>query len=252
MKLKLLTIFCLSLYLILSPSSTYATEILVAVTDSFATPLPELKQKFEKTSTHKLTFIIDTPDQLYTQIKAGKLFDLLLLDDPQTLQQLEQEDYVTPDSRIVYAINKLVLWSQQPYLVDSQGRILITSKFKKLAIPTTIPYSLATQQTLQKLGIWDKLKPKMVKTATLSETYQRIATQKAELGFIVLSQLTKTAEEQSPWSLWVVPTHLYVPLTQSAALLKNSQNKEAAQEFIAFLQRSIARSIIEDFGYEVP
>ncbi len=236
----------------LSPFATHATEVRVAVTDNFAPPLLELQQKFEKTSNHKLTLTIDTLDQLYTQIKAGKPFDLLLLDDPQTLQQLEQEDYIVPDSRIVYAINKLVLWSQQPYLVDSQGRILITSKFKKLAIPTTFPYSLATQQTLQKLGIWDKLKPKMVKTASLSETYQRIATQKAELGFIVLSQLAKIDEEQSPWSLWVVPTHLYDPLKQNATLLKRSQNKEAAQEFMAFLQRSIARSVIEDFGYEVP
>lgn len=240
------------LCLIFSAGLTLAAEIQIAVTDNFTKAFQELQQKFEKTTSHQLTPTFNTSEKLYLQIKEGKPFDLFLTDTLQHSQRLEQEGYVAPESHVIYAHNKLALWSLQPYLVDSQGRILMASKFKKLAISTDVPYHLATQQTLKKLGIWDKLKSKMAKATTLSDTYQLIADQKADLGFIVLSQLANLDEKQSQWSLWVVPSHLYDPLQQHAVVLKQGKNLEVAQEFIGFLQRSIARSVLEDLGYEVP
>ena len=254
MKLNVFTVVSLTFWLLLSASTVSAEEAKIAVTENFLATMQELKQKFEKSSTHKLLITTDSTAKLYNQIKKEQAFDLFLADDTDHPKLLENDGYTIPDSRIVYAIGKLTLWSRKSYLVDSQGRVLTTSKFNKLAMvsPKAGTYGIATQQILQKLNLWEKLGPKLVKSVTLSKTYEIIDHGDADLGFISLSQITKTADKRSTGSLWVVPPHFYERLEQTAVLLKRGQDNEAAKEFIAFLQRSIARSIIENFGYDTP
>lgn len=254
MKLKVFTVVSLTFGLLLLSSSVSAEEAKVAVTEDFFATMQELKQKFEKSSTHKLLITTDSTAKLYNQIKKEQAFDLFLADDTGHPKLLEENDYAVPDSRIVYAIGKLTLWSRKSYLVDSQGRVLTTTKFNKLAMvdPKSGSYGAAAQEILQKLNLWEKLGPKIVKNATLSKTYEIIDNGDADLGFISLSQITKIGDKHSPGSLWVVPPHFYERPEQNAVLLKRGQDNMAAKEFIAFLQRSIARSIIENFGYETP
>jgi len=241
-----------TVYLILYSTSLFAIDVQVAVVDSFLPALQELQNKFEKTSEHKLIITADTGDKLYAKIKAGQKFEVFLAANNQYPSLLTQQGQVVADSSIIYAVGKLVLWSRQPYLVDSQGRILMTNKFKKLALsnPKSSPYGAAAQQTLEKLGLWSKLRTKLITSNIASETVELIQNGKAELGFISLSQLAKMPNQKSQWSIWVVPPHLYTPIEHTAVLLKPAENNAAAQEFMAFLQRAIARTIIEDFGYE--
>lgn len=129
-----------------------------------------------------------------------------------------------------------------------QGEETLTSPaFAKLAIcnPAAAPYGAAAIEAMKALGIQEKMQPKLVEGATITQAFQFVETGNAELGFIALSQL----KDNDSGSRWIVPQRLYTPIKQDAVLLKTGASNEAATGFLAFLRGAEARAIIEKYGY---
>jgi molybdate transport system substrate-binding protein len=124
---------------------------------------------------------------------------------------------------------------------------LRAGSFAKLAIanPTAAPYGAAAIETLKALGLYDRLRPRIVQGNNIAQTFQFIDTGNAELGFIALSQVVANASG----SRWLVPQDLYAPIRQDAILLRKGASNPAAVAFIAFLKGPEARAIIERYGY---
>jgi molybdate transport system substrate-binding protein len=153
-------------------------------------------------------------------------------------------------TRFTYATGKLVLWSAAPGLVDAKGAVLKAGKFEKVAIadPDAAPYGVAAVQTMQKLGVYDALQPKIVKGTSITQAYQFVATGAAELGFVALSQVV----DVPGGTRWIVPEADHAPIAQQAVLLKTGQDNADAKAFLAFLKGPRAKAIIGRFGYGVP
>jgi molybdate transport system substrate-binding protein len=224
----------------------------VAVAANFFKPLTKLTQLFESKHTlYKVTLVSAASGTLYTQIKHGLPFDVFLSADTQRPHLLIQEGYAVPESLFVYVKGRLILWSKNPDLVDAQGEVLKTEQFTRLAVAPIkkAPYGAAAKQTLQNLGLWDKLWFRILQSTNLTHLYQLVDSGEAELGFLALSQL---ADKENIGSRWIVPKNICDPLEQSAVLLKKGQDNAAAKALLAFLQSAAAHPIIEEFGYEIP
>ena len=102
-------------------------------------------------------------------------------------------------------------------------------------------------QTLQKLKLYDALKPKIVIGTSITQAYQFVDTGAAELGFVALSQVIHTPGG----SRWVVPAADHAPIDQQAILLYTGKDSAAAKAFLAFLKSPAAVAIIKTYGYEV-
>ena len=237
-------------YLLIERAPTPATTR-IAVAANFLDTLQKLTQVFEETSNHKVIIAYGSSGKLYTQIKNGVPYDVFLSADIKRPKLLEQEGYTVANTFFVYAKGRLVLWSKHPDLVDTKGEVLSTDQFERLAIAPIkkAPYGAAAKQTLEKLGLWQKLWPRIVQSTNLTHLYQLIEDHNVELGFVALSQ---TVAQKSKGSQWIVPQELHAPLEQGAILLKGGQNNTAAQAFMAFLKTAKARSLIQEFGYEAP
>jgi molybdate transport system substrate-binding protein len=137
-------------------------------------------------------------------------------------------------------------------LVDSRGDVLKTGNFNKLAIPDpkNSNYGLAAQQVLISLGLWEKLQPKIVFTADLSETQQKIQSGEVDLGFVALSLLNPNKKVEG--SLWIVPKKYSQLIEQHVVLLKPAESNSVAQEFLKFLKTPSVHNIIEKYGYNIP
>ncbi|MEW5903882.1 MAG: molybdate ABC transporter substrate-binding protein [Pseudomonadota bacterium] len=233
--------------------SVQAGEVHVAVAANFTAPMQQIAPLFEQASGHKLSLSFGSTGKFYAQIKQGAPYDAFIAADTKTPQKLEGDGLTVPGSRFVYALGKLVLWSAQPGYVDSKGAVLRAGKFNKLAIadPKLAPYGAAAQETLEAHGLWQVLQPKLVKGENITQTYQFAATGNAELGFIALSQITK-AGKVSEGSWWIVPSHYYSPIEQSAVMLSSAQDAAATNAFLAFLKGPQAAAVIRSYGYELP
>jgi len=112
-------------------------------------------------------------------------------------------------------------------------------------------YGAAAVEVMQRLGVYEAVRPKLVQGENIAQTYQFVASGNAQLGFIALSQITKGGKV-SEGSWWVVPSHYYSPIEQSAVMLPSAKDSAAAQAFVAFLKGPQAAAVIRSYGYELP
>ncbi|MGA8862866.1 MAG: molybdate ABC transporter substrate-binding protein [Gallionella sp.] len=237
----------------LMSSPVFASEVNAAVASNFSAPMKQIADVFQKESGDTVKLSFGSTGKFYAQIRGGAPFDVFFAADTATPQRMEQEGLTVNGSRFVYALGKLVLWSAQPGYVDDQGAVLRKGGFGKLAIadPKLAPYGVAAQQTLEHLGLWDALQPKLVTGENITQTYQFVATGNAELGFVALSQVMRDGK-LSAGSSWLVPSDMYQLIQQSAVLLAGAKDKAAAQAFLDFLKGDKAAAVIRSYGYALP
>ena len=240
------------LFPLLLPLPLLAAQTTVAVASNFTAPMKVLAQAFERDTGHPLTLAFGATGQFYAQIRNGAPFAVLLSADDETPLKLEREGLAVAGTRLTYATGRLALWSRQPGLVDPQGQVLRTGRFDKLAIanPKLAPYGAAALPTLQALGLHERLTPKLVEGANVTQAYQFAASGNAALAFVAVAQVFENGQLREG-SAWVVPDTLHEPLAQDAVLLKVGQNNPAAAALLQYLRTEKAQAIIRSYGYGV-
>ena len=107
------------------------------------------------------------------------------------------------------------------------------------------PTAGAALETARALGIEDIVRDRQVIGTNVSQAYQFVRTGNAELGFLALSQVVRSADG----SRWLVPEHLHAPIRQQAVLLEAGRDNPAAARFLDFLGSAPAREILRRHGY---
>lgn len=225
-----------------------AGEARIAVASNFAPALRTIADNFARSSGHDIVLIPGSTGKHYAQIINGAPFDAFFAADAARPTRLEQDGRAS--DRYTYALGRLVLWSSMPGLVDPKGKILTTTSFRYLAIanPKLAPYGKAAQETLVRLGLWEKVQPRLVRGENISQTLQFVASGNAELGFIAKSQL-RNPDTIITGSYWQVPAAFHAPIAQQAVLLSNSV---IARAFMNYAKSPAAQEIISHYGYDLP
>ena len=237
------------LTLAVSSLAAQAAEVQVAVAANFTAPMQKIAAEFAKDTGHQALLAFGATGKFYAQIKNGAPFQVFLAADDQTPAKLEAEGDAVPGSRFTYAIGALVLWSAKPDVVDDQGAVLKKGEFKHLAIanPKTAPYGAAAVAVLTKLGLLDAIESRFVTGENITQTYQFIETENAELGFVALSQVMIDGK-LTRGSAWIVPANLHEPIRQDAVLLASGKDQPAAKALLEYLKGAKAVAIIKSYG----
>jgi len=249
------------LVIILSAAVVFGTakaeEITVAVAANFTAPMQKIAQAFEQDTGHKVLLAFGATGKFYAQIKNGAPFAVLLSADDETPARLEKEGVAVAGTRFTYAVGRLALWSKNPSLVDDKGQVLLSNNtdknnFKKLAIadPKLAPYGAAAIEVIERMGVIDKVRPKLVQGDSIGQAFQFVMTENAELGFVALSQISIDGRI-SQGSAWVVPPNLYTPLKQDAVLLPFGKDNTAAIALMKYMRTERAQTIIRSYGYSL-
>jgi molybdate transport system substrate-binding protein len=245
-----------ALLLVMVGAPLAAAELHVAVAANFSAPLQKLTALYERSSGDHLIASAGSSGQLYAQIKQGAPFDLFLSADTDKPRLLENEGLAVGGSRFVYAIGALVLWSPQPGLVDSDGKVLEAGHYRFIAVanPQTAPYGTAAQQALTARNLWDRLNQdkKIVIGENITQTWQFAVTGSADMAFVALSQVVDT-DGSIAGSSWRVPENLYAPIEQAAVALAHGAQPAAAQAFLKWLRTDAAAlAVVHAAGYRTP
>ena len=242
----------ITLALLLFGQASWSATVLVAVAANFSKPMTEIVSQFEKATGHSAKLSFGSSGKFVSQLENGGPFEVLLSADEKGPEKLEQAGLTVPNSRFVYALGKLVLWSATPNFVDDKGKILMTSNFKHLALadPKVAPYGAAAIDVLKKMKLFEKLQPMFVQGENIAQTYQFISTANAELGFLALSQVIKNGKIVGG-SSWIIPDNLHAPIRQGAVLMKKGAENPAALALIDYLKSIPALAIIKKYGYDL-
>lgn len=242
-------LFVIALAVCFSPLNfAKSQDVSIAVAANFIAPMKELESAFE--AQHPAIDIKLSPGssgKLFTQIMFGAPYALFFSADQSYPGKLIEKGVALSDSAKTYATGSLVLASRD--LNTSPKQLLKQESFNKLAIanPDIAPYGKAAIETLQSLSLHQQSLHKLVKGESISQTFQFVYSENAELGFIAKSQWLA---QQTKLNGWLVPTNLHSQIKQDVVMLKKGEKSKGAKLFYQFVFSKKGQKIITNHGYE--
>lgn len=232
-----------------------AAEIKVAVASNFYEPMRELAQQFEQSSEHSIIISSASSAKLFSQIRMGAPFDILLSADEDKIDRLVMLELANETSTLLYAQGQLALYSNKPQYFPVQIQQInepnITLAY---ANPDLAPYGLAAQSLFDS-GKWQLKRPPIM-GENISQVFHFVHSRSVDFGLVayshIRSKLYGDDNQDISQQYVIIPSELHPPILQKAAILKRSKQLAAAEEFMAFLQGEMATDIISEFGYLRP
>jgi molybdate transport system substrate-binding protein len=232
--------------------SAQQNTLQVAAAADLQPVLPALIEQFEKQTHTKVVASYSSSATLATQILNGGPFGLFLSADLSFPQKVAAAGL--SDSPIPYARGTLVLWARndspvQPLTIDS----LRSPALRTVAVanPEHAPYGRAAKAAIEKLGLTDTLKAKLVVAENIAQTAQYADSGNADAGFISLtSALTPRLSGDGKYVL--IPEDSYPPLVQGAVVIKQAPAAQVARQFLDFLLSAPVRKQLAAGGLKAP
>jgi len=244
----LLTLVCATACKDKKPATTPASEELTIAAASDLTPaFDEIGRAFESTYKTKVVFVYGSTGMLTRQIENGAPVDLFAAASMSYIDELDQKGLIVPDSKAIYAIGRITLWTPAESTLRLEGiKDLARPEVMRIAIanPDHAPYGLAARQALESAGIWDAVKPKLVYGDNIRQTLQYAQTGNVDVAIVALSL---SQQSHGRWSL--IPAELHKPLEQGLAIVKSTKREQDARAFAAFLTGPQGRAIMQKYGF---
>jgi molybdate transport system substrate-binding protein len=226
---------------------TAPAVVRVAAASDLQNAMPEIAARFTEATGVAVTPVMGASGQLTQQIRQGAPYDVFLSANMAFVRDLANEGLIEPDSVRAYARGRLVLVVNKGSGVTIEGIAdLARPEVKRVAIanPAFAPYGLAAQQALEKSGLWEGLKPKLVQGETVRQAMQYVETGNAEAGLVAHS----VAGADGVRTIEVDPG-LYEPILQGVGVVARSGRAEAARRFARFLLGEDGQRLLASHGF---
>jgi len=231
-------------------SQSTSPEIVVAAAANLTEAFAEVGPRFTSKTGVRVVFSFGATADLARQIENGAPFDVFAAADTEHVEALERKGLLTANSRTLYARGRLVMWLAPGRDLKAQ-RIedIVAKEFNRVAVakPDVAPYGRATVESLQGLGIWSQVEPRIIYAQSVSQAKQYASTGNAEVAFIPLALVPPGAGKYIE-----VPETLHRPIDQSLGIVKSSANQTAARQFVDFLMSDEGQETMVRRGYRRP
>jgi molybdate transport system substrate-binding protein len=222
-------------------------SLTIAAASNLTDVCHSLGAEFEAETGIHPVFSFGSTAALTRQIENGGPYDLFLAADAEHPEKLDKEGLLAAGSRLAYATGVLAMWVPP----GSHAKIerledLASNDVRVIAVarPELAPYGQATVETLTKLGLWDRVKPKVVYSDNIGMAKQYGSSGNADAVFTAWSLVLFEKGKVFP-----VEESLHKPITQEMGVLAHSSNQDAARSFAAFLATGKGREILAAHGY---
>ena len=177
-----------------------------------------------------MQFNFGASSTLARQIEEGAPADLFFSADEAKMDALEKKELLLPGTRRSLLSNSLVLVvPADASAAPKSAADLVKPEFKKIALaePQTVPAGIYAREYLQKLGLWDAVKEKVVPTENVRAALAAVESGNVEVGIVyktdsLISKKVKVAVE--------VPAAEGPKISYPIAVVKSSKQPDARQE----------------------
>lgn len=202
----------------------------------------------------KVTF--GASGEFCAQLSNRAPYDLFLSADMDYPRRLVGAGVADKDSEFRYAVGHLVVWVQRdsPLDVERLGiQALLDPSVKKIAIanPRHAPYGRAAEAALKNLGVYEKVRDRLVLGENIAQAAQFAQSGGADAGVIALS-LALSPPMRDAGKFWPVPADSFPRLDQGGVILNGARDREAADAFRTFLLSSAGKAVLRRFGFALP
>jgi molybdate transport system substrate-binding protein len=229
-------------------STTAPSTLTIAAASNLTDTFEELSPRFTAATGIRLVVSFGATADLAKQIEHGAPFDVFMSADAEHVEQLDVKGLLTAGSRKIYARGRLVMWlPASSKLTALRIEDIKAAEFERIAIakPDVAPYGRAAVETLRALRCWEAIESRVIYSQTVSQAKQYAATGNAEVAFIPLA-LVKPGEGR----YIEAGSELHQPIEQAMAIVKESNQQDAARRFMDFVNASEGQQLLAKHGYE--
>ncbi len=229
----------------------------VAAAGDLRGTLEEVKHSFEgQHPGTRLDLSFGASGSLTAQIQQGAPFDVFLSADTAFPEQLQKAGLITPEGPFPYAKGHLTLWVRRDLQLDpvKDGlQVLLDPRLKHIALanPKTAPYGRAAEAALNRVGLYEATKPRLVFGDNVAQAAQFLQTGAAEAGLVSHSQVLHPALESAGRN-WRVPEEVVPALRQHGVILARTRDEALARSFRDFLIGAEGQAILARHGFGKP
>ncbi len=245
--------YALALFVILAACSSSkqpqskdgGQTIRVAAASDLARAFTEVAKEFEKTSKHKTVFDFGSSGLLAKQIEQGAPFQLYAAANRAFADQVVKSGKCDASTLALYSRGRVVLWSKSG--APAKLTDITDPKYRRigLANPDHAPYGKAALQAMQKAGIHDAVKDRLVLTENVQQAMTYAKEGSVDVAFVALS----LAVANDSKDYLAVELDLHDALEQTMVVCGTGATTEAARELAKFIVGDKGRAIMESFGF---
>ncbi len=193
----------------------------------------------------------DSSGKLQTQIEQGMDADVFMSAAAEQMDHLVNEDYISRDDVVDLLENKLVLIVPEKDANHEITSFKTAAKAETIAVgdPESVPAGQYAKEVFTNLHMWDQVNKKASFATNVTEVLNWVAKGSADCGIVYATDAASTDDvkvvAQAPEDA------LKTPVIYPAAALKESKNKDTADEFVKFLQSDEALKVFQSYGFTI-
>jgi len=229
----------------------------IAAASDLRYAMDEALSQFKKTNPNvDLKPVYGSSGNFYAQVRNGAPFDMFFSANMEYLRKLADDGLAIKETLFEHAVGRLVVWVRKdsPLDVETRGMSTLTDasiKHVAIANPATAPYGRAAVAAMQKLGAYETVRERLVLGENVSQALEFIDSGQAQIGIVAMSLATAPIVKPKG-RYWEIPLTAYPRMDQGGVILKNTQNREAAERFRWFILSDQGRTVFRQFGFYMP
>jgi molybdate transport system substrate-binding protein len=225
-------------------------ELTVSAAASLKDALGEIQKNYQAKNPHvKLLYNFGASGSLQKQIEQGAPADIFISAAPKQMNELEGKNLINKTTRKNFVENKLVVVVPK----DSKSNItkfedLTQNAVQKVALGETasVPAGQYANEVLNKLGIWDKIKDKIVFAKDVRSVLAYTETGNVEAGVVYKTDAVSSDKVRV---VATAPEGSHKPIVYPIAVLSGTKQQKAAEDFIAYLFSTESKAVLEKNGF---
>jgi molybdate transport system substrate-binding protein len=248
---KSLSVATIFVVLACTETHVWAEEILVSAAASLTDVLNEISKDYQSKSKNTVKFNYGPSSGLARQIDEGAPADIFFSADLPQMDNLDKKGRLEPGTRKNLLSNQLVIIvPADSKLAISSPKDLLKADVKRIALaePSSVPVGVYTSKYLTDEGLWDQVKPKVVPVQDVRATLASVESGNVEAGFVYK---TDAAVSRKVKIVYEVPIDKGPKITYPLAIVKDSKRKDAARDFVSYVQSHAAKDAFKKYGFVV-
>lgn len=226
-------------------------EIVVSAAASLTDALGEIAELVREKENIVLTSTFDSSGTLQKQIEEGAKSDVFISAGQKQMDGLEEQDLIDQASRIDLLKNRLVLLVPEENEDEIENIQDVVDKKVQIAIAETetVPVGQYSKKALEDLKLWDKIDTEnIVNSKNVSEVLKHVEDGNVSAGLVYTSDAVRGEGVEE---VEIFDEKLHGPIIYPAAIIEDSEKKDAGQIFLDFLKTDQAKEIFEKYGFEM-
>jgi molybdate transport system substrate-binding protein len=237
----------LTALLAVASASAAGEEVVVFAAASLADALREIGAAFEAETGHRVVLSLGGSNDLARQIRAGAPAEVFVSASAERMDEVERAGLVRAGDRVDLLSNRLVvIVPATAAAVSMSAEDLLAVQRLALGDPQAVPAGIYARRWLEKRGLWERLRDRVVPTLDVRAALAAVESGNADAGVVyrtdaAISKRVRVALE--------VPEGEAPRIVYPAALLTTSRGP-AARAFFEHLRSLAARAVFERLGFE--